>query len=132
MARATKRSKGGSRTKVGSFWTDTGLVLVGDPGRLLPDERYPEDEHAPPVKYLKFLEGFRGPEPEVERVELKGGHVIERQGKLEHLDAAPVLDGEDRVGLGVSVCCDGWCHVYLESDDNGPKWIIIEIGKVKP
>lgn len=113
------------REKVGSFWTDTGTVLLGDPCHFIPDD---DGSGVPPVRYLALMESFRGDPIEPEVITAPDGrrHEFARFGP----EKPAVTVGS--AGLAVRVGCDGWCHVYAERDESGVDRLIIEVGRTEP
>ncbi len=91
------------RQKLASFFTDTGILLIGDPCQLIPDG---DDV---PYTYDKFREAWgEGPEfPPSIRLTSPSGQAV---------------------AVAVNVGVDGWYPVYHERDADGAERIVIELG----
>jgi hypothetical protein len=98
------------REKLGSVFTDVAAIMVCDPCKVLRDE----DGDGP--DYEDYLE--QSFEPSSDGSWLRGV-------------AKPVVDIKDAHGntgaIAVTTGSDGWCPVYLETDDDGRKRLVVEL-----
>ncbi len=131
-----------NREKIGSFWVDTGTVLIGDPCQFLAGEGEPpritydslsrlwhEQGETVPSLDDREKEVFAKLPPSPERDDLLAATRVIRPDFI-RVDAPSGQPG----GFVITVGNDGWYPVYLERDKYGePKRIVIELGGyVKP
>jgi hypothetical protein len=108
------------REKIGAIWTDVAAIVVGDPCKMIPDER----DRAPRITYGQFVEQMSGPrtfpgDPGWEDARDPRDPVF-----LKGSDGNPC----DAVALPTVENCDGWVHLYIERDEKGwPRRLIAEL-----
>jgi hypothetical protein len=138
--------------KLGSVWVDTATLLIGDPCRFIPDAGDPDPTDDPILDYAEYMDLWDQQGTKVPFLDDNSRAFFSRQPPSDDRDGllaatrtiepafVRIVAGDDpvedslTVGLAVRVGCDGWCPVYLETDEGGePSRIIIELGgKVNP
>lgn len=128
-----------SRVLVGSIWTDTGSLIIGDPCQLLSSQDgdamcyekllslvYPESSKNDRMQELANR-GDLNKEEILELVELMKADVPVVNSQL----PIPNMTG-GTAALNLLVGSDGYYPVYLEKDETGER-IVIELGgKIQP
>ena len=99
--------------KIGSFWTDTAMVLVGDPCQFL---RSKWKEVFTGLGYDDYLKLWNN--------DFVNGKYI----------SVPNNHDTQMAGMAILTGCDGWHHVYLERDEQGePSKLVVDlVAKTKP
>jgi hypothetical protein len=116
-----------TREKLGSFWTDTGTILLGDPCQFVHDHG-----ETPHISYTRLFDLFEEQgRPYTEPGIVVGGEVV--VPPFERVERARSVTIPSRGGgvggIAVNVGCDGFYPVYMERDENGePVRLIIELG----
>lgn len=115
------------REKIGSFWVDTGTILLADPCQVVPVSKKKTRWTYKDLLSLFYTQGTAYTEPAL----VHDDHVIfparERTQRAEHITLRS--DGNGVAGIVITVGVDGWYPVYLERNADGtPKRIIIECG----
>lgn len=121
MSNPNKLMRGIGRQKLGSFFVDTGTLLLADPCKVLPDE------DGPRITYDSLLELWNAGDTSV----VIGGMSMPVQQSHQFV---AVKDARGNNGaIAVSVGNDGWYPVFFERDESGAERIVIELGgQVKP
>jgi hypothetical protein len=137
--------------KLGAVWVDTATLLIGDPCRFITDPDLDAGE-SPRMDYAEYMALWDQQGAKVPFLDDASRAFFARQPPSDDRDGllaatrtiepafVRIVAGDDpvedslTVGLAVRVGCDGWCPVYLETDEGGePSRIIIELGgKVEP
>src|SRR6478752_2841058 len=94
---------GAKREYIGSIWTDVAALILGDPCRIIRDDRRPDGT----IEYGDY-------------VAMKCDRNRDPQDPLKiekHSIVVPTVEG-----------CDGWCKVYVERGKDGwPLRLIVDL-----
>jgi hypothetical protein len=112
------------RIRIGSFFTDTATILIGDPCQFIRDER-DFGEKRKELNYMEFVDMWQAQAKKVP------GFFMPVEPN--HIEIPNRHNGV--AGIAVRTGSDGWYPVYLEydEDDQEPVRVVIELGgKVSP
>lgn len=115
---------------VGSIFTDVASVIIGDPCKLLIDEREKKEDSNHPLTYMDYVEKTTCPFPSFP---LKGANktlleALAKEGLNADPEAVTVYDrdktvfGKDAIAfrtLGSPLAGDGWVNVFVERNRKG-------------
>jgi hypothetical protein len=116
-----------TREKLGSFWVDTGCILIADPCQFIHDHG-----ESPHISYTRLFDLFEEQGmPYTEPGIVVGGEVV--VPPFERVERAWSVTIPSRGGgvggIAVTVGVDGWYPVFLERNKAGePVRLIIELG----
>lgn len=104
---------------------------MGDPCQFVPDAKRGDGERQV-IDYESLCESFGYRDFDTETINIMG-RELKRMIPREPKQAVPVpVGGNNTAGCAVRVGCDGFCHVYVESDKAGVRRLVIEVGMVNP
>jgi hypothetical protein len=121
-----------TREKLGSFFVDTGTILIADPCQVIHDHG-----ESPHIGYTRLIELFeeQGTPYTEPGIVLQGREVVPPLERVTPARSVTIPSRGGGVGgIAVNVGVDGWYPVFLERNKAGEMLrIIIELGgRVEP